>query len=133
MKKNFNVTDFLKKLESSKRFMNSLERNSENKNNDNAKRILVPMHVLSKCTLIENIKTYEDIKNFITDTDFKEKKFNIIVHIFNESKKIYIEFPFNIENYKNIENIKIKKVTLEYLLLYEVASPEAKKRIRSNE
>ena len=133
LKQNFHTTDFNKNLKSNTRFMENLERKCENIKNPN-KRIYVCMNVLSNHLLVKNIKTFNQIPELLTLLNIQNNRFRILIFIKNTDIKIPCYFPANVEkfvsdNKENIaNNVELKKINIEYELLYDAASDEAKKK-----
>ena len=133
MKNNFYVADFNKTLKTNTRFMHNLEKKIL-KIKKPGLRIYVTMNVLSNHLIIKNIINVQDFIKLIELINIEDNKFRIVIYIKNTEKKIYIECPFNKESillkckeYMN-DDIKVKKINIEYNLLYDVASDDAKKK-----
>ena len=132
-KQNFHTTDFNKNLKNNTRFMENLERKCVNIKNPD-KRIYVSMNVLSSHILVKNINSFNQIPDLLVLINIQDNRFRIVIFVKNTDKKIYCNFPVDIQKFKEDnqqyieENSEIKKINIEYNLLYDAASDEAKKK-----
>ena len=129
---NFYTAEFQKMLKKNIRFMETLEKNIKTIKKDQL-RIYVPMHVLSEYKLVKSVDSIDKFCDLTETINISNNKFRWILHIKNSEEKIYVNCPVekNFKENKNIKdklNIEIKKVTIEYNLLYDAASSEAKKK-----
>ena len=135
MKINFHTNDFLKSLRTNTRFMENLERKITNFKNADL-RIYVTMHVLSTHNIFKNINKLEEIYDLLEILKIENSKFRLVISIKGQEEKIYIYFPFNrvINNNKYVINNEneIRKISIEYYLLYDAASDDAKKKYNKN-
>ena len=112
--------------------MCNLENKVTNIKNPNH-RIYVAMNVLSSHKLFTSLTTLQHIYEILKLIQIDNNKFRMVILIKGIEDKIYIYFPHTTEQLENIytqydNNIQIKKIRIEYNLLYDAASDEAKKK-----
>ena len=117
----FKLNTFLKLVADNVNFIAKLERK-----NKTVKRpglyIYIPMHVLSEHSLIKEIKNYYSIFT-LPDVLIRNDKFRAKVTDVN-GNTVYVYMYKGRDTYEDFE---IKKIKLEYSILYDAASDEAKR------
>ena len=131
-KLNFTFVDFYKLLKTNIRFMENLEKKIENNKYPDV-RVYVSMNILSKHKLITNISNFVELQAIIMELNKSNNisnKLRFVVHIKESESKIIINFPIDNNNFNKLlekQTDKIKKISLEYYLLYDAADKNVKK------
>ena len=120
----FKINTFLKLVADNVNFVAKLERKITTKKKEGL-YIYIPMHILSDHTLIKEIVNYYDIF-LLPDVLIDNNKFR--AKVTDEQNNIIYVYMYKDKNEINKRNnFKIKKIKLEYLILYDAASAEAQR------